>query len=293
MSIVLAVIGILMPPIFLGGLAIIQAGWKDKKKKRQKERERKQQEDKAQAEKAQKERLYRDVYSSTWTRNGEPIEIRNIPRLSFEQWLTFYNSSPEHWRINLNECSLPYYYDYGNCCIFPNYMKGEIDINIVWETPDDLHKFIMWQWNEYKKGNAAIFEEERARQMSKLTNALRDDMKQRHDKAQKEIEELEKQIAATMPKPKEEDPIQKCLREQREKESDKLTTIEKVIESFAQEYPDYNYSKMEKMVTDYNSVLLVVTFTHKHKPGNIIQRTYIYNEVDKVWENATTQITMR
>ena len=76
-----------------------------------------------------------------------------------------------------------------------------------------------------------------------------------------------------------------------EKKSNKLTNIEKVIESFAQEYPDYNYSKMEKMVTDYNSILLSVTFTHKYKPGNI-KRTYIYNEVDKIWEEVTTQTTM-
>ena len=286
MSIVLAVIGILMPPIFLGGLAIIQAGWKDKKKKRQEERERKQQEDKAQAEKAQKERLYRDVYSSTWTRNGEPIEIRNIPRLSFEQWLTFYNSSPEHWRINLNECSLPYYYDYGNCCIFPNYMKGEIDINIVWETPDDLHKFIMWQRNEYKKGNAAIFEEERARQMSKLTNALRDDMKQRHDKAQKEIEELEKQIAATMPKPKEEDPIQKCLREQREEKAKELNSSTDLIAYVCNKHPDYQYAESQHMLTGDGTMSIEVTLVHKHKPGNLIRETYFYDKKTKTWQES-------
>ena len=84
MSTVLAVIGISMLPIFFGGLAIIQAGWKDKKKKRQEERERKYQEDKAQAEKAQKERLYRDVYSSTWTRIGYAIFFnRNISKAIF------------------------------------------------------------------------------------------------------------------------------------------------------------------------------------------------------------------
>ena len=224
MFIVFTTIGLLALPIVIGGLGIIREGWKDKKRKRQEENERKSKEEQIQAEKAKKERLYREVYSDTWTCHGKPIEIRNIPRLSFEQWLTFYNSSPEHWKINFNEYPLPcyYYYAYEKCCIFPNYEKGKTNINIVWETPDDLYKFIMWQQNEYKNGNAAIFEEERARQMSKLTKALREDMKQRHDQAQKEIGELEKQIAASMPTVRKEDPIQKCLREQREEKTKTL-----------------------------------------------------------------------
>ena len=235
MSAVFIVIGLTMLPIIIGGLALIQVGWKDKKKKRQEERERKQQENEAQVEKIRKENFYRDVYKATWAHNKEPMEIRNLPRLSFEQWLIFYNSAPEHWHINLEEYELPYYYDYGKACIFPNYVKGKIDINIVWETPDDLHKFIMWQKNEYKNGDAAIFEEERARQMTKLTKALRDDIKTRNEQAQKELTELEKQIVDSMPtpKPKVEDDIQKCLREQRQKKSNKRTDIEKVIESFA------------------------------------------------------------
>ena len=278
-------IGLLAFPIIVGGLAIIQIELKDKKKKRQEEMKQRQQDYETAQEKIHKENFYKEVYKASWEHNGELMEIRNLPRLSFEQWLIFYNSAPEHWHINLEEY-------HGKACIFPNYIKDNIDINIVWETPDDLHKFIMWQKNEYKNGDVAIFEEERARQMTKLTKALRDDIKARNEQTQKELAELEKQIIDNMPKSKEEDPIQKCLREQREKKSNKLTSIEKVIESFAQEYPDYNYSKMEKMVTDYNSILLSVTFTHKHKPGNIIQRTYIYNEVDKIWEEVTTQTTM-
>ncbi len=292
MGAVFIVIGLGMLPIFIGGFAILQVELKDRKKQRQEERERKQQENEAKVEKIRKENFYKDVYNATWTHNKKPMEIRNLPRLSFDQWLIFYNSAPEHWHINLEEHELPYYYNYGKACIFPNYVKGKIDINIVWETPDDLHKFIMWQKNEYKNGDAAIFEEERARQMTKLTKALRDDIKTRNEQAQKELTELERQIIDSMPKPKEEDEIQKCLREQREKKSNKLTDIEKVIESFAQDYPDYNYSKMEKIPTDYNRILLSVTFTHKHKPGNIIQRTYIYNETDKIWEEVTNQATM-
>lgn len=276
----------LCPFIVAGTMAVINI-FEIKRQQKKEERERKYQEEQAQAEKAKKERLYKDVYYSTWTCNKEPLEIRNIPRLSFEQWLTFYNSSPEHWRINLNEYSLPYYYNHGNCCIFPNYIKGKVDINIVWETPDDLHKFIMWQRNEYKNGDAAIFEEERARQMSKLTKAIREDMKQRHNKAQKEIEELEKQIAATMPKPKEEDLIQKCLREQREEKTKELNSSTDLIAYICNKHPDYQYTESQRMLTGDGTVIIEVTLVHKHKPGNLIHETYFFDEKTKTWQESS------
>ena len=284
----LIVILLCLCPCIAGGAVAAINIFKIKRQQKKEERERKYQEEQTQAEKAKKERLYKDVYSSTWTCNKEPLEIRNIPRLSFEQWLTFYNSSPEHWRINLNEYSLPYYYDYGNCCIFPNYIKGKVDVNIVWETPDDLHKFIMWQRNEYKNGDAAIFEEERTRQMSKLTKALREDIKQRHDKAQKEIEELEKQIVANMPKPKEEDLIQKCLREQREEQAKDCHSLSEFLKYLIEKYPDYNYAETQQMMTLDGAIVAEIIFIHKHKPGNSLKITAIRDEKTKVWTEKTT-----
>jgi len=289
MPIIFAAIGLSVLPIIIGGLVTIREGWKDKKKKRQEENERKSKEEQIQAEKAKKERLYKDVYSDRWTCNGKPIEIRNIPRLSFEQWLTFYNSSPEYWKINLNEYSLPcyYYYAYEKCCIFPNYKKGKTDIDIVWETPEDLYKFIMWQQNEYKDGNVAIFEEERARQMSKLTKALREDIKQRHEQAQKEIEELEKQVVASMPAVKREDPIQKCLREQREEKAKELNSFTDLITYVCNKYPDYFYRESQRMLTSDGTVVTEVTLTHKHKPGDLIRKTYFYDEKMKTWQELS------
>ena len=289
MFIVFATLGLLALPIVIGGLGIIREGWKDKKRKRQEENERKSKEEQIQAEKVKKERLYKEVYSSTWTHNGKQFEIRNIPRLSFEQWLTFYNSSPEHWQINLNEYALPcyYYHAYETCCIFPNYKKGKTDINIVWETPDDLYKFIMWQQNEYKNGNAAIFEEERARQMSKLTKALREDMKQRHEQAQKEIGELEKQVVASMPTVKEEDPIQKCLREQREEKAKELNSSTDLIAYVCNKHPDYQYAESQRMLTGDGTVITEVTLVHKHKPGNLIRETHFYDEKTKTWQESS------
>ena len=274
MGVVFIVIGVIAFSIVLGGLAIIKMGWKDKKKKRQEEKKRKQQEDEAQAEKIRKERFYKEVYSGSWKHDNQPMEIRNLPRLSFEQWLIFYNSAPEHWRINLKEYELPYYYNYDKACIFPNYVKGKININIVWETPDDLHKFIMWQRNEYKNGDAAIFEDERDRQMAKLTKALRDDIRIRNERAQKELAELEKQIIDTMPKPKE--------------EQKKWVTITDAIQDLCLKYIDYNYIQQNTMMTSDGIMLAEIQFVHKNKPGNIIQVMLEYDKEKDEWQESTT-----
>ena len=271
---VLITLGVVMTPIIIGGLVIIQMGWKDKKRKRQEEREQKQKKYEIAQENIRKENFYRTVYSGTWKHYNQPMEIRNIPRLSFEQWLNFYNSAPEHWRINLEEYELPYHYNYGKACIFPNYIKGKIDINIVWETPDDLHKFIMWQKNEYKNGDAAIFEEERARQMAKLTKALRDDIKTRSERAQKDLAELEKQIVDNMPKPKE--------------ETKKWATLNDALQDLCQKYSDYTYAQQNNMMASDGTLLAEIQFVHKYKPGNIIQVMLEYDKEKVEWKESTT-----
>lgn len=207
---------LLLPPILIIGapviivtISLIEDSIKAIKEKRyQKEKE---------AQKAQLEKdrqlSYKRAWNKEWTYNGASIDIRNVPQLSFGQWLTFYSSTPSNWSFN-DEQSM--WLGTENYCIFPKYKKSELSVITFWKTPEDLDKFMKWQKNEYKKGDAAIFEEARNNQLAKLTKALREDMKQRHEQAQKEIEELEKQIVANMPTIKEEDPIQKCLREQRE-----------------------------------------------------------------------------
>ena len=189
---------------------------KERKAREEREREEAREREIQEDEEHRKNLFYESVWNANWRQNGKPMDIRNIPQLSFEQWLTFYNSSPTNWHFGWEEWNNRY-------CIFPNYKKGKIDIDIFWETPDDLDKFIQWQRNDYKAGDAAIFEEARNKQLAKLTKALREDMKQRHEQAQKEIEELERQVAASMPTVKEEDPIQKCLREQREEKAKELS----------------------------------------------------------------------
>ena len=254
---------------------------KERKARKEKEREEACERESQKIEEDRKKRFYKSVWNTNWRHNGEPIEIRNIPQLSFEQWLTFYNSAPTNWHFRWGEWNDGY-------CIFPNYKKGKTDIFIFWETPEDLDKFIQWQKNDYKAGNVAIFEETRNKQLAKLTKALQEDIKQRHEQAQKEIEELEKQVIASMPTIKEEDPIQKCLREQREEKAKakELNSSTDLITYVCNKYPDYRYAESHRMLTGDGTVITEITLVHKHKPGNLIRETYFYDEKTKTWQES-------
>lgn len=252
---------------------------KERKAREEREREEAREREIQEDEKDRKNLFYESVWNANWRQNGKPMDIRNIPQLSFEQWLTFYNSSPSNWHFGWEEWNNRY-------CIFPNYKKGKTDIDIFWETPDDLDKFIQWQRNDYKAGDAAIFEEARNKQLTKLTKALREDMKQRHEQAQKEIEELERQVAASMPTVKEEDPIQKCLREQREEKEKKLNSSTDLIAYVCDKHPDYQYAESQRMLTGDGTVITEITLVHKHKPGNLIRETYSYDEKTKTWQES-------
>ena len=195
-------------PFIIGGICLIEDHIKTIKK------------DKAQSEE-DKQWFYNKVWNGNWENEGEKIDIRNIPQLSFEKWLIFYNAVPERWEIDLNQCN---YSSIGFCgCAIPNYKKGEIYIDTFWKTPEDLYKFIEWQKNEFQKGDVAIFENKRAESLSELAKCLKEDIAEKNKQVQKELNILEKEIAASMPKPKEEDPIEKYWREQREEQA-KITT---------------------------------------------------------------------
>lgn len=253
---------------------------KERKAREEREREEARKREIQEDEEHRKNLFYESVWNANWRQNGKPMDIRNIPQLSFEQWLTFYNSSSSNWHFGWEEWNNRY-------CIFPNYKKGKIDIDIFWETPDDLDKFIQWQKNDYKAGDAAIFEEARNKQLAKLTKALREDMKQRHEQTQKEIEELERQVAASMPTVKEEDPIQKCLREQREEKAKELNSSTDLIAYVCNKHPDYQYAESQRMLTGDGTVITEVTLVHKHKPGNLIRETYFYDEKTKTWQESS------
>lgn len=217
--------------VLLLGTTILVAAFKLIKliKKANKEIEAQEQEEKRRQEeyeysKAQREYYYNIILESEIVRGNKSIDIRNIPKLSFSQWLSFYKIAPERWELNLNECNIiEYGYQhsvYSNShhihfAAFPTYIKNKVKIDTFWETPEDLEAFMQWQKNEYKNGNAAIFEQARNKELAKLTKYLREDIQEKNIQFQKELDELEQQVIAAMPQPsKTLDPIQQYMQSQ-------------------------------------------------------------------------------
>lgn len=272
----LPILGIFIPTI-IGGIHLMRTSMKAIKEEREQKAEAKQLEE-------DKQWYYNKVWNGDWSQNDKPVDIRNIPQLSFEQWLTFYNSSPERWNINLKQtCQGCHYF-----CAFPAYKKGKTHIDTFWETPEDLWKFMQWQKNEYKNGDAAIFENERAKRLSKLAKNIKQDLEEKNKEVQKELDALEKEVAASMPKKVEEDPIQKCLREQREKQPKDCHSLSEFLKYLIEKYPDYNYAETQQMITLDGTIVAEIIFVHKHKPGNSLKITAIRDEKTKIWTEKST-----
>lgn len=259
-------------PVCVDIILTIKEHKKAKKKEEEEEKEK-------QEEEKEKQRIYNKVLNTEWTEKGKPFDIRNIPRLTFDQWLTFYNISPEKWTFKFNQL---HDFEYGNCCIFPEFTKGKTDLCTFWETPEDLHQFIKWTQNEYKKGNAAVFENERNKRLSKLTKCLKEEIKQNTAEAQKELAELEKDISEHMPEPKEEDPIQKCLREQ--KEEPIYGSLAEFINHLCLKYSDYVFVESNRIMLSDGSMNVDVKLIHKHKPGNYIRILGTYDTKTQSWK---------
>lgn len=152
---------------------------------------------------------YNNFLKEKLTINNQRYKIINFPQLSFDRWLTLFNASAENWTINVNQS------DKG--CVCPIYHHKKQFYATYWETPEDLYKFQQWIENEYKQGKSTNFQQQRDEQLAKLTKALQEDIANKQEEARRQIDALEQQVRDAMPEKQEkEDPIQKCLREQRE-----------------------------------------------------------------------------
>lgn len=163
-------------------------------------------------------KIYNEVLQEDWeySASGKKIDIRNIPQLSFEQWLTFYNSSPDKWTVDIKHVDIGNEYTVEYVCVFPKYTKKKTEIFTFWKTPEDLWKFIEWQKNEYKNGDAAIFEIERAKELSKLAKCIKEDIAERTAQTKKELDALEKETIANMPQKAPEDQLHNFLNFQKQ-----------------------------------------------------------------------------
>ena len=145
---------------------------------------------------------YRDSFSDS---KGS---IKELPQMTFDRWLTFYNTNPDNWdmekfntHIELGRNSSGTSYDY----LIPTYykttvhkghdgrareIKNVVGIPIFWSSPEEMVKFDDWFKNEYKSGNAAGYERKRDASMEQLSKYLQEDIEERRAQILRDYEKV-------------------------------------------------------------------------------------------------------
>lgn len=145
---------------------------------------------------------YRDSFSNS---KGS---IKELPQMTFDRWLTFYNTNPDNWdmekfttHIELGRNSSGTSYDY----LIPTYYKttvhkghdgrvrevqNVVGIPIFWSSPEEMVKFDNWFKNEYKSGNAAGYERKRDASMEQLSKYLQEDIEERRAQILRDYEKI-------------------------------------------------------------------------------------------------------
>lgn len=146
---------------------------------------------------------YRDSFSNS---KGS---IKELPQMTFERWLTFYNTNPDNWDMEKFSTHIEFskqnssstYYDY----LIPTYykttthkdqygrvreIKNVVGIPIFWSSPEEMVKFDNWFKNEYKCGNAAGYERKRDASMEQLSKYLQEDIEARRAQILRDYEAI-------------------------------------------------------------------------------------------------------
>lgn len=146
---------------------------------------------------------YRDSFSNS---KGS---IKELPQMTFERWLTFYNTNPDNWDMEKFTTHIEFskqnssttYYDH----LIPTYykttthkdqygrvreVKNVVGIPIFWSSAEEMAKFDDWFRNEYKRGNAAGYERKRDASMEQLSKYLQEDIEERRAQILKDYEKV-------------------------------------------------------------------------------------------------------
>ena len=238
---------------------------------------------------------YNNFLKQKLTINNQRYKIIDFPQLSFDRWLTLFNASAENWNINVNQS------DEG--CICPVYHHKKQVYATYWETPEDLYKFQQWVENEYKQGKSTNFQQQRDKQLSELTKALQEDIANKQEEARRQIDALEQQVRDAMPEKQEkEDPIQKCLREQREdkeqsaipvkQEEDliqksswkqcenKAENLEDMIKFVCEKYPEHYLDHIERYCLSDGTPIAYI-YLHTPDPASFNVKAFVCYDKDK------------
>jgi len=126
-------------------------------------------------------------------------KVVEMPQLTFERWLTFYNNKPECWVIQRNEMQ--------QCADVPYYVKvnkhedkrGKIKESLsfvptYWINAEEKQKYRRWVEEKYEFGDAQIYENARDAKLKELVGYIEEDINDRRKVFEKELEEVKKDI---------------------------------------------------------------------------------------------------
>ena len=124
--------------------------------------------------------------------------VVDMPRLTFERWLTFYNLNPENWIIQTDTDVYSSFYSslYSD---IPYYAKLDEDkkwivLPIFWSSPEEMGKFRDWLENVYQCGEARIHQQKQEENYKKLVEIVENDIKERQDKVQQDLLNMRKEL---------------------------------------------------------------------------------------------------
>ena len=122
--------------------------------------------------------------------------VVDMPRLTFERWLTFYNLNPENWIIQtITNVYASYYSD------IPYYAKLNEDkkwivLPIFWSSPEEMGKYRNWLENVYQYGNARIHQQRQEENYKQLVELVENDIKERQDQVQQDLLKMREELLA-------------------------------------------------------------------------------------------------
>lgn len=120
--------------------------------------------------------------------------IVDMPRLTFERWLTFYNLNPENWFIQTSTDT--YYSLYSDIPYYAKLNKDNkwIVLPIFWSSPEEMDKYRDWLENVYKRGDARINQQQQEENYKKLVEMVENDIKERQDQVQQDLLNMRKEL---------------------------------------------------------------------------------------------------
>lgn len=120
--------------------------------------------------------------------------VVDMPRLTFERWLTFYNLNSKNWIIQTSaDVYSSFYRD------IPYYAKLNEDkkwivLPIFWSSPEEMGKYRDWLENEYQRGDARIYQQKQEENYKRLVELVENDIKERQDQVQQDLLNMRKEL---------------------------------------------------------------------------------------------------